>query len=132
MVFGASTGIGRITALEAGRRGARVMAADHNGEGLASLAEEAGAPDGFAIHVADAADADQVQAVADAAVARFGRLDTWAHVAGVGAHARFETWRWRSSAGSSMSTCSVPYTQPRPRCLTCAGRAAVPSSWCRP
>lgn len=90
VVFGASTGIGRITALEACRRGARVMAVARGEQGLSSLADEAGAPDRFAIKVADAADAQQVQAVADAVIARFGRLDTWAHVAGVGQHARFE------------------------------------------
>ena len=90
VVFGASTGIGRLTALEACRRGARVVAAARDEDGLASLADEAGVPDRFAIQVADAADPQQVQAVADAAVARFGRLDTWAHVAGVAEHARFE------------------------------------------
>ena len=90
VVFGASTGIGRITALEACRRGARVLAAARDEDGLASLADEAGEPDRLAVQVADAADPQQVQAVADAAVARFGRLDTWAHVAGVAEHARFE------------------------------------------
>lgn len=90
VVFGAATGIGRITALEACRRGARVLAADHNGEGLTSLAAEAGAGDRLAIRFADAGNADQVQAVADGAVAQFGGIDTWAHVAGVAEHARFE------------------------------------------
>ena len=90
VVFGASTGIGRITALEASRRGATVLAADHNSEGLTSLAVEADAGDRFAIRFADAGDADQVQAVADGAVAQFGGIDTWAHVAGVAEHARFE------------------------------------------
>ena len=90
VVFGASSGIGRITALEACRRGARVVAASRGGEGLDSLAAEAGADDRLAIRVADAADPAQVQAVADGAVAQFGRLDTWAHVAGVAEHARFE------------------------------------------
>jgi NAD(P)-dependent dehydrogenase (short-subunit alcohol dehydrogenase family) len=90
VVFGAATGIGRITALEASRRGARVMAADYNADGLTSLAAEADAGAGFATMVADAGQADQVQAVADAAVAHFGRMDTWAHVAGVAEHARFE------------------------------------------
>jgi NAD(P)-dependent dehydrogenase (short-subunit alcohol dehydrogenase family) len=90
VVFGASSGIGRITALEACRRGACVVAAARGEEALDTLAAEAGAPDRFAIEIADAADADQVRAVADAAVTRFGRLDTWAHVAGVAEHARFE------------------------------------------
>lgn len=90
VVFGASSGIGRVTALEASRRGARVIAAARGVEALRSLAHEAGAPDRFATMVADAADPDQVRAVADGAVAQFGRLDTWAHVAGVAEHARFE------------------------------------------
>ncbi len=90
VVFGASSGIGRVTALEASRRGARVIAAARGVEALRSLAHEAGAPDRFATMVADAADPEQVRAVADAAVTQFGRLDTWAHVAGVAEHARFE------------------------------------------
>jgi NAD(P)-dependent dehydrogenase (short-subunit alcohol dehydrogenase family) len=90
VVFGASSGIGRVTALEASRRGARVIAAARGVEALRSLAHEAGAPDRFATMVADAADPEQVRAVADGAVAQFGRLDTWAHVAGVAEHARFE------------------------------------------
>jgi NAD(P)-dependent dehydrogenase (short-subunit alcohol dehydrogenase family) len=90
VVFGASSGIGRVTALEASRRGARVVAAARGAEALQTLADEAGAPDRFTTMVADAADADQVRAVADGAVAEFGRLDTWAHVAGVAEHARFE------------------------------------------
>ena len=90
VVFGASSGIGRVTALEAARRGARVVAAARGAEALKTLAEEAGAPDRFATMVADAADPEQVRAVADGAVAQFGRLDTWARVAGVAEHARFE------------------------------------------
>ncbi len=90
VVFGASSGIGRVTALEASRRGARVIAAARGVEALRSLAHEAGAPDRFATMVADAADPEQVRAVADGAVTQFGRLDTWAHVAGVAEHARFE------------------------------------------
>jgi NAD(P)-dependent dehydrogenase (short-subunit alcohol dehydrogenase family) len=93
VVFGASTGIGRVTALEACRRGARVVAAARGEDALDSLAAEAGAPDRFAVRVADAGHADEVRAVADAAVAQFGGLDTWAHVAGVAEHARFEDMR---------------------------------------
>ena len=90
VVFGASSGIGRVTAIEAARRGARVLAAARGGAALASLAEEVGAPDRFETIVAEAADPDEVRRVAERAVERFGRLDTWAHVAGVGEHARFE------------------------------------------
>jgi NAD(P)-dependent dehydrogenase (short-subunit alcohol dehydrogenase family) len=41
------------------------------------------------VQVAEAADPAQVEAVADAAIGAFGRIDTWAHVAGVGAYGRF-------------------------------------------
>lgn len=89
VVFGASSGIGRVTALEAARRGATVVAASRDGDALASLARQAGADGRFETVVAEATDPGQVAAVAGRAVERFGRLDTWAHVAGVGEHGRF-------------------------------------------
>jgi NAD(P)-dependent dehydrogenase (short-subunit alcohol dehydrogenase family) len=45
VVFGASTGIGRVTELEACRRGARVVAAARGEDARDSLAAGAGAPD---------------------------------------------------------------------------------------
>ena len=89
VVFGATSGIGRATALEAAARGAKVVAAGRDEVALASLVRDA-APAQVVTAVADAADPAQVQAVADLAVATWGRIDTWAHVAGVGAYARFE------------------------------------------
>src|SRR3954452_18827335 len=90
VVFGASSGIGRVTAAEACRRGARGVAVGRDRAALAGLGADIAAPDRLEVMVADAAEPDQVQAVADGAVARFGRIDTWAHVAGVAEHARFE------------------------------------------
>jgi len=49
--------------------------------------------------IAEAADPDQVEAVAEQAVSRFGRIDTWAHVAGVAEYGRFRMSPSRSSAG---------------------------------
>lgn len=89
VVFGASSGIGRVTALEAARRGARVVGAARDRQALESLAVEA-APAEVVVATADAADVEEVRAVAELAVARFGRIDTWAHVAGVASYARFE------------------------------------------
>ena len=89
VVFGASSGIGRATALEAASRGAQVVAAGRDEVALASLVRDA-APAGVVTSLAEAADPAQVEAVAQRAVATFGRIDTWAHVAGVGAYARFE------------------------------------------
>ncbi len=83
VVFGASSGIGRLTALEFARRGAKVCAASRSEEGLKSLIEEIESFDGDAFYaIADAADFEQVKAVADKTVERYGRIDTWIHSAG--------------------------------------------------
>lgn len=88
VVFGASSGIGRATALLAAHRGAIVVGAGRDRAALDSLAAEA--PDRITVGVADAADAEAVASIAALAIERHGRIDTWAHVAGVGEHARFE------------------------------------------
>lgn len=91
VVFGASSGIGRETALEFARRGAKVVVAARREEGLQSLVEEIEAGGGEAVAApADASDFEQVQAVAARAVAAFGRIDTWVHLAAVSIYARFE------------------------------------------
>ena len=89
VVFGATSGIGRATALLAVERGARVLATGRDESALETLASEAGG-DVLETRVAEAADPDAVAEVAAAAVGRFGRIDTWAHVAGVAEYARFE------------------------------------------
>lgn len=88
VVFGASSGIGRATALKASAAGARVVAAARGRQALDSLAAQGG-PGEIVVAVADARDPAQVAAVAALAVARFGRIDTWAHVAGVVVYGRF-------------------------------------------
>jgi NAD(P)-dependent dehydrogenase (short-subunit alcohol dehydrogenase family) len=83
VVFGASSGIGRLTALEFAERGAKVCVAARSEEGLKSLVAEIETAGGEAFYVlADAADFEQVKAVADKTVERYGRLDTWIHSAG--------------------------------------------------
>ncbi len=89
VVFGASSGIGRATAVLATKRGATVVAAGRDRAALESLVEEAG-PGHVVIGTAEVTDEAQVRAIADLAVERCGRIDTWAHVAGVGAYGRFE------------------------------------------
>jgi NAD(P)-dependent dehydrogenase (short-subunit alcohol dehydrogenase family) len=88
VVFGAASGIGRATALAALDRGATVVAAGRDREALDTLAREG--PGRVLVCEADAAEEEQVAAVAAAAVAEHGRIDTWAHVAGIGAYGRFE------------------------------------------
>jgi NAD(P)-dependent dehydrogenase (short-subunit alcohol dehydrogenase family) len=76
----ASSGIGRATALRFAEQGAKVVVAARGEPGLKSLVAEIEAAGGAATAVvADVTDAAQVQAVADRAVAEYGRLDTWVH-----------------------------------------------------
>ena len=84
VVMGASSGIGRETALRFAARGAKVVVSARGEEGLASLVEEIRRAGGEATAVvADVADFAQVERVAARAVEQYGRLDTWAHLAAV-------------------------------------------------
>src|SRR5215213_1788704 len=90
-LMGASSGIGRETALRFARKGARVVVSARGEEGLDSLVEEIRAEGGEAIAVpADTSEFEQVKAVADRAVEEYGRLDTWVHLAAVGLFGTFE------------------------------------------
>jgi len=82
LVTGGASGIGAATARRLADEGARVMVGDLE-EGpakdvAASLAGEAAA------QAVDVADLEQVQALVDATVARFGRLDVLVNNAGIG------------------------------------------------
>ncbi|MDT7580305.1 MAG: hypothetical protein QOK35_1569 [Pseudonocardiales bacterium] len=84
VVMGASSGIGRATALRFAERGAAVVVAARGEPGLKSLVTEIEAGGGRATAVvADVTDPAQMTAVAERAVAEYGRLDTWVHMAGV-------------------------------------------------
>lgn len=90
VVFGASSGIGRLAALQFAERGAKVVAAARDEAGLHSLVNEIIARGGEATAiVADASDFEQVQAVADRTAFKYGRLDTWVQLAGVAVYATF-------------------------------------------
>lgn len=91
VVFGASSGIGRLTALNFAERGAKVTVASRSEAGLASLVKEIKDKGGEAFYIpADAADFDAVKRVADSAFERYGHLDTWIHTAGTMVAAPFE------------------------------------------
>ncbi|MDP9394366.1 MAG: SDR family oxidoreductase, partial [Actinomycetota bacterium] len=73
------------------REGARVVVSARREAALHDLVREIEAAGGTATAVvAEVADAAQVRAVADRAVAEHGRLDTWVHLAGVALFAPFE------------------------------------------
>ncbi len=88
---GASSGIGRETALRFAKRGAKVVVSARSEEGLNSLVEEIRNEGGEALAVpADVTEITQVKTLASRAVEEYGRLDTWVHLAAVGLYATFE------------------------------------------
>jgi NAD(P)-dependent dehydrogenase (short-subunit alcohol dehydrogenase family) len=91
VVTGASSGIGRETALQFAARGAKVVAAAQGEEGLQSLARQIQKQGGAATtHVCDVADLQQVKALADKAMREYGRIDTWVNNAAIVLYAPFE------------------------------------------
>jgi D-sorbitol dehydrogenase (acceptor) len=85
IVTGGAQGMGRAISLRFAGEGARVIIADRNLEGAEATAREIQDTGGEAAAVAvDVRDQDQVQAMVDAAVSRFGGLDILVNNAGVG------------------------------------------------
>jgi NAD(P)-dependent dehydrogenase (short-subunit alcohol dehydrogenase family) len=82
IVTGGASGIGAAMVERFVEEGARVVIADVNAEGGEAMAERLGAAAVF--HATDVADADQIQAAVDRAVAAFGGLDVMCNNAGVG------------------------------------------------
>ncbi|HYW21932.1 MAG TPA: SDR family oxidoreductase [Nodularia sp. (in: cyanobacteria)] len=90
-VVGASSGIGRLTALEFARRGAKVVVSARGESKLQSLVEEIRGFGGEAtLVVADVQVFEQVKAIADHTVQVYGRLDTWVHLPAISLFALFE------------------------------------------
>jgi NAD(P)-dependent dehydrogenase (short-subunit alcohol dehydrogenase family) len=89
VITGASSGIGLVTARQGAQGGARVVLVARNGNDLERAVEHIRRQGGRAIHVsADVADPEQVERVAEAAVAEFGRIDTWVNNAAVSMYGR--------------------------------------------
>jgi NAD(P)-dependent dehydrogenase (short-subunit alcohol dehydrogenase family) len=78
VIGGGSYGLGRAIAREAARKGARVVIGARTAEALAgSLTDiEAAGSEGLTVET-DVSDRDQVERLVDAAVERFGRIDTY-------------------------------------------------------
>jgi NAD(P)-dependent dehydrogenase (short-subunit alcohol dehydrogenase family) len=88
VLTGASSGIGRAAALAFARRGDRLVLA---ARGIADLTAVAAACGGTPLVVpTDVTVGEEVDALAAAAVERFGRIDVWVDTAAVMAYGKFE------------------------------------------
>ena len=91
VITGATSGIGRETALEFARGGAHVVLAGRREERLQDVVREVEAKGGRALAVrTDVSDQEQVERLIEQTVDRFGRVDIHVNNAGVGIASRFE------------------------------------------
>jgi len=91
VITGASSDLGEATARYFAERGATVALGARRVERLQVLVDEITAKGGRAFAVAtDVTDVAQVQALVDAAVERFGRIDVMLNNAGLMAHSPLE------------------------------------------
>lgn len=76
-IVGASSGIGRETALQFAKKGAKVVVSARSQPELESLVEEIRGFGGEATAIpADVSDFEQVKAIANHTIEQYGRLDT--------------------------------------------------------
>lgn len=91
VLTGAGSGIGRETALLLARERTKVVVAARTEESLDTLVEEVRRLGGEALAVpCDVSDYAAVQALAQRAADRFGRIDTWVNVAAVSTYSTVE------------------------------------------
>jgi short-subunit dehydrogenase len=89
VITGASSGIGLTTAEMAAAAGARVVLSSRNESELLATVNRIRAAGGQAFHVvADVANPDAVDAIADLAIEQFGGFDTWVNNAGIGMYGK--------------------------------------------
>jgi short-subunit dehydrogenase len=91
VITGASSGIGLATAEAAAARGAKVVLAARSQDALRDIAGRLG-PDCVAV-ACDVSEREQVERVAQTALERFGRIDTWVNNAGVSIYGRLDEVR---------------------------------------
>ena len=91
VITGASSGIGRAAALRLARRARGLALCARSSDALAEVAEECERRGAATLcRALDVADEEAVEALAAAAVERFGRIDVWVNNAGVIAYGSFE------------------------------------------
>ncbi|WP_077033992.1 SDR family oxidoreductase [Pelomonas sp. KK5] len=89
VITGASSGLGEAAARALAARGAKLVLGARRLDRLEALAAELGGSE-VLVQATDVTDAAQVQALADAALARFGRIDVMLNNAGLMPHSPLE------------------------------------------
>src|ERR1019366_5100605 len=91
LVTGASSGIGKATALRLAQHGAQIALTARNRAALEQVRQEIDGAGGTALVApADVTDAEQVRSAVEITVARFGKLDILLASAGLSMRAYFE------------------------------------------
>ena len=91
VITGASSGIGLTTALGAAELGAKVVLVARSAQTISAVVDDITGHGGEAIAVsADVADRHQLQNVAEAAINKWGRIDTWVNDAGSSIYGKIE------------------------------------------
>jgi len=103
IVTGAASGFGRLVSTLVSKRGANVLAADLDAEGVATLATELQA-EGLSVyaHTTDVTDAAQMHAMAAACVEHFGAIDVLVNNAGI---MPLAFWADHAAAADAWSRC---------------------------
>ncbi|MGB9107341.1 MAG: SDR family oxidoreductase, partial [Telluria sp.] len=87
VLTGATSGIGLVTARSAAEAGAKLVLAARDGDALDTLAHEMRQRGAEAVTVtADVGNPADVERIGQAAIERYGRIDTWINNAGIGVY----------------------------------------------
>jgi short-subunit dehydrogenase len=91
VITGASSGIGLATAIAAADQGAKVVLAARSAQTLDAIVQDIVAFGGEAVAVkADVGRREDVERIAQTAIERFGRIDTWVNDAAVSIYGRID------------------------------------------
>jgi NAD(P)-dependent dehydrogenase (short-subunit alcohol dehydrogenase family) len=126
VITGASSGIGRATALRFAKNGDNLVVAARRKNLLNDLVdecEELGA-DALAVEV-DVTEEKSVEKLAKAAEKKFGRIDVWVNDAGVGAVGKFDEVKPEEHRRVVETNLKVRSTAPGTPCVTLRSSAKV-------
>ncbi len=127
VITGSASGIGRASANEFAKEGARVVIADINLDGARKTAEEIKSTGGAAIAIkTDVADPESVQALVSQTIASFGKIDVLFNNAAIEVNktvedTTIEDWNWQIAVNvNGVFLCSkffMPYLRQSKGCI---------------